>query len=101
MFHHSGLDLSLYQSMELWVHGGSAGGQAVRLVLHDGSQALGSIRLDTALGGPIAAGSWQKVSIPLSSLGISSGTLQDLYFQDDSGADQPVVFLDDISLIPR
>ncbi|MBZ4421164.1 polysaccharide deacetylase family protein [Myxococcus sp. RHST-1-4] len=101
MFHHSGVDLSLYQSVELWVHGGTTGGQAVRLVLHDGGQTLGSIGLDAALGGPIAAGTWQKVTIPLANLGVTSGTLVDLYFQDDSGADQGTVYLDDITLIPR
>lgn len=101
MFHHNGLDLSLYQSLELWVHGGTTGGQAVRMVLEGPSGTLGAIRLSTALGAPIAAGTWQKVTVPLSSLGISSGTLQNLYFQDDSGANQPVMYLDDISLIPR
>jgi peptidoglycan/xylan/chitin deacetylase (PgdA/CDA1 family) len=101
MFHHDGLDLSQYQAIEFWVHGGTAGGQAVRLVLHDGSQTLGFIRLDTAMGAPIAAGTWRKVSVSLASLGISSGTLRDIYFQDDSGGDQPAVYLDDISLIRR
>lgn len=100
MFHHSGVDLSLYQSIELWVHGGTTGGQAVQLVLHDGTQSLGAIPLATALGAPIAAGTWQKVTIPLSSLGATSGTLVDLYFQDISGGDQATLYLDDIALIP-
>ncbi|QSQ19711.1 polysaccharide deacetylase family protein [Pyxidicoccus parkwayensis] len=100
MFHHSGIDLSQYQAVELWVHGGTTGGQAVQLVLHDGVQTLGAVSLDAALGAPIAAGTWQKVTVPLSSLGITSGTLVDLYFQDASGGDQGTVYLDDISLIP-
>lgn len=101
MFHHSGIDLSQYQALELWVHGGTTGGQAVQMVLHDGTQTLGAVSLDAALGAPIAAGTWQKVTVSLSSLGISSGTLVDLYFQDGSGGDQGAVYLDDISLIPR
>ncbi|MCP3138827.1 polysaccharide deacetylase family protein [Pyxidicoccus xibeiensis] len=100
MFHHSGVDLSLYQSLELWVHGGTTGGQAVQLVLHDGTQALGAVSLDTALGAPIAAGTWQKVTIPLASMGVTAGTLVDLYVQDVSGADQAAVYLDDIALVP-
>jgi peptidoglycan/xylan/chitin deacetylase (PgdA/CDA1 family) len=100
MFHHSGVDLSQYQSLELWVHGGATGGQAVQVMLHDGVQSLGAITLDAALGAPIAAGTWQKVTIPLSSLGIQSGTLVDLYVMDGSGGDQDTVYLDDISLIP-
>ncbi|AKQ68587.1 Endo-1,4-beta-xylanase A precursor [Myxococcus hansupus] len=101
MFHHSGIDLSQYQSLRLWVHGGTVGGQAVRLVLHDGAQVLGSIRLDTALGGAIAPGTWQQVTIPLASIGASTGMLQDIYFQDDSGTDQPVVYLDDVVFLPN
>jgi hypothetical protein len=101
MFHHSGIDLSQYQAVELWVHGGTTGGQAVQLVLHDGTQTLGAVPLDVALGAPIAAGTWQKVTVNLSSLGVTSGTLVDLYFQDASGGDQGAVYLDDISLIPR
>lgn len=101
MFHHAGVDLSLYQSLELWVHGGTTGGQAVQLVLHDGTQALGSVSLASALGAPIAPGTWQKVTVPFSALGLTTGTLVDLYFQDASGGDQATVYLDDISLIPR
>ena len=101
MFHHSGVDLSLYQSIELWVHGGTTGGQAVQLVLHDGAQTLGAIGLGTALGASIAPGTWQKVTIPLASMGVTSGTLVDLYFQDASGGDQGTLYLDDITLIPR
>ncbi len=101
LFHHHGLDLAQYRSIRFWVHGGTAGGQAVRLVLHDGAQVLGTTRLDTALGGPIAPGTWQQVSIPLASMGATTGTLRDLYFQDDSGTDQPVMYLDDVALVPH
>ncbi|MFP2927837.1 polysaccharide deacetylase family protein [Pyxidicoccus sp. 3LG] len=101
MFHHAGIDLSLYQSVEFWVHGGTTGGQAVQLVLHDGTQTLGAISLDTALGGPIAAGTWQKVTVPLASLGLTSGTLVDVYFQEISGGDQAAMYLDDLTLVPH
>ncbi|ATB45899.1 polysaccharide deacetylase family protein [Corallococcus macrosporus] len=101
LFHHHGLDLADHQSLRVWVHGGTVGGQAVRLVLHDGAQLLGTIRLDTALGGPIAPGVWQQVSIPLASIGATTGTLRDIYFQDDSGTDQPVMYLDDLVLLPH
>ncbi|MFP2964039.1 polysaccharide deacetylase family protein [Myxococcus sp. 1LA] len=101
LFHHHGLDLAQYQSLRVWVHGGTVGGQAVRLVLHDGAQMLGTIRLDTALGGPIAPGVWQQVTIPLASIGATTGTLRDIYFQDDSGTDQPVMYLDDLVLLPQ
>jgi endoglucanase len=98
-FHHPGLELSEFQSIELWVHGGTTGGQQVQLVLLDDPQELGSVRLDVALGHPIAAGTWQKVSIPLSSLGLSSGTLRDIYLQDVSGGNQARLYVDDFVLV--
>jgi peptidoglycan/xylan/chitin deacetylase (PgdA/CDA1 family) len=101
MFHHSGVDMSLYQSLEVWVHGGTTGGQDVQLVLHDGTQTLGAVSLSAALGGPIAPGTWQKVSVSLSDLGLQAGILVDLYLQDASGEDQAPLYLDDLSLIPR
>ena len=101
LFHHSGVDLSRYSAIELWVHGGTQGGQQLRVVLHDGTNYLGTMRVDTAPGGPITAGVWHKVTLSLDEMGATSGTLRDLYFQDDTGDDQPVMYLDDIVLVPR
>ncbi len=101
LLHHSGVEVAGYQSLELWVHGGTAGGQSVRVVLHDGTDVLGTMRLDEALGGPLVAGEWRKVTLSFDAMGATSGTLRDLYFQDDSGDDQAAVYLDDISLVPR
>ncbi|HYO56721.1 glycoside hydrolase family 5 protein [Archangium sp.] len=100
-FHHVGLSLSQFQSIELWVHGGTAGGQQVKLSLSDGSLELGSVQLDVALGHPILAGTWQKVSIPFSSLGLSSGTLRGIELMDTSGVDQGAMYVDDLVLVPR
>ncbi|MCP3101902.1 polysaccharide deacetylase family protein [Myxococcus sp. K15C18031901] len=101
LFHHSGIDLSQYQAIELWVHGGTTGGQQIRVVLHDGTDYLGTMRVDTAPGGPIVAGLWHKVTLSLDDMGVTSGILRDLYFQDDTGEDQAAVYLDDIVLVPR
>jgi peptidoglycan/xylan/chitin deacetylase (PgdA/CDA1 family) len=100
MFHHSGLDLSQYQSIELWVHGGATGGQQLRLALYNGATPLGSINLATALGHAIPAGTWEKVTIPLSALGVTSGTVDDIYLMDDSGSNQATVYVDDFVLVP-
>jgi len=99
-FHHvSGLDVSQYESLELMVHGGATGGQKVKVEFRDGTPVLGWTTLDAALGRPLQAGSWQKVTIPFASLGLSSGVLRDLYIQDASGANQGTVYLDDLRLI--
>ncbi|PTL76961.1 hypothetical protein DAT35_47275 [Vitiosangium sp. GDMCC 1.1324] len=102
LFFHSstGVDLSRYKSLTLWVNGGTAGGQIARLVLHDGSQTLGEIRLDEALGHAIQPGTWQQITLPLNTLGISAGTLRDFYIQDQSGGDQGTLYLDDIQFLP-
>jgi peptidoglycan/xylan/chitin deacetylase (PgdA/CDA1 family) len=99
LHHTSGLDASQYSAIELWVNGGTTGGQVVRLAFYDGSQLLGSVRLDAVLGHPILAGTWQQVVVPLSSVGLSTGTVRDIYLQDDTGGDQPTVYFDDIRLV--
>ncbi|MFY0576385.1 hypothetical protein ACN28S_20345 [Cystobacter fuscus] len=95
------MDLSLYKTLSFWVHGGTTGGQVVRVLLkEDGSTELGGMRLDVALGHAIKPGVWEQVLIPLGSLGASSRLLQEIYFQDQSGKDQGTLFLDDIQLLP-
>ncbi len=99
--HGTGLDASKFSAVRLWVHGGTSGGQVVKLLLHNSSTTLGSIRLDTALGHPIKAGTWEQVTIPLSSMGISTGTIVKIYLQDASGVNQGTTYVDDIQLLPR
>jgi peptidoglycan/xylan/chitin deacetylase (PgdA/CDA1 family) len=96
------LDASLYQSINLWVHGGTTGGQLIELKFYDSSFVLiGSVRLDEVLGHPIQAGVWQQVSIPLSAVNLSTGLIQEIWIQDGSGEDQGTVYLDEILLIRR
>ena len=101
-FHHgTGVDLSKYKTLSMWVHGGTTGGQSVRLTLSDGSNNLApQVTLDALLGRPIQAGTWQQISVPLSSLGITAGTLRDLYLQSGSGGDQATLYIDDMQLLP-
>lgn len=99
LHHNSGFAANQFSALELWVNGGTVGGQGVRVAFYDGSTPQGSVRLDTVLGHPIQAGTWQKVTVPLSSVGLSTGTVRDIYIQDDTGTDQPTVYLDDIRLL--
>jgi hypothetical protein len=100
-FHHAGVDVAPYGSIELWVHGGPAGGQLVKLRFLRGSQLLGDVLLSEALGGPVAPGAWQRVSVPLAQLGLASGTFDAIYLQDWSGADQGTLYVDDVRLVAR
>ena len=95
------LDASLHQSLELWVHGGTSGGQLIDLKFQDGSVLLGSVRLDQVLGHPIQAGVWQHVSVPLGSVNLSTGIIRDIYLQDASGGNQGTLYVDDIRLLRR
>ncbi|HEX5750387.1 MAG TPA: polysaccharide deacetylase family protein [Archangium sp.] len=99
LHHNTGLAANQFSALELWVNGGTSGGQGVRLVFYDGSRLLGSVRLDAVLGHPILAGTWQQVTVPLSTVGLSTGTVRDIYLQDDTGGDQATVYFDDIRLL--
>jgi peptidoglycan/xylan/chitin deacetylase (PgdA/CDA1 family) len=99
LHHNTGLAANQFSALELWVNGGTSGGQGVRLAFYDGSQLLGSVRLDAVLGHPILAGTWQQVTVPLSAVGLSTGTVRDIYLQDDTGGNQGTVYFDDIRLL--
>jgi hypothetical protein len=97
-----GLDASLYQSISLWVHGGTTGEQRISLSFHDGTYAsIGSVQLHTVLGHPIQAGVWQQVTIPLSSMNLSSGSIHEIRIHDSSGMDQGTIYFDQIQLNRR
>ena len=98
----AGIDLASYEAAEFWIHGGAAGGQAVRFVLLIGGQAAGSAPVDDFTpGGAIPAGEWVLVRVPFADLGVVSGVLSGFWFQGDVSADQGVVYLDDMVLAER
>lgn len=73
------VDTSGYDGLRFWIHGGSAGGQQLRVVANgDGSHAF-----------PVTAqpNTWTQVDVPLSALG-SPAALSDLYWQDTTGGAQ-------------
>lgn len=87
--HANSLDLSGYDTLRFWLHGGSAGGQRIYVVIDfngDGYEV-------TATGG-----TWQLVEIPLSELG-SPTSVSDLVWQDNVGGAQPTFYLDDITFV--
>jgi hypothetical protein len=91
---HAALPTDAYQSLKFWIHGGATGGQTLNVVAlrSDGGQTPVPI-------GPLAAGEWQEIVIPLAQLGVADVTdLAGLWLQDRSGATQPTFFVDDVSL---
>jgi hypothetical protein len=87
------LDATAYTAVRFFIHGGSAGGQKLRVVLYDGSGGSGPGVAVTP-----TAGSWQEIDVPLSSLG-SPTAISGIVWQDTSGDAQPTFYLDDITLL--
>lgn len=92
--HHAPFSTSAYAAVTFWIHGGSLGGQ--RLCL----KALRSGVPQTAVPlGPLTAGQWQSVTVPLRDLGVANVSDMDgLWVQDASGTAQPAFSLDEIAL---
>lgn len=84
------VDLAGCDTLRFYIHGGSAGGQQLRVV------ANGSDGQTFAVTAP--AGAWTQIDVPLTALG-NPATLSDLYWQDTTGGPQAAFYLDDIQLI--
>ena len=92
--HHDAFDTSGYSDLVFWIHGGPTGGQLLQV------QALlnGSAQTAVTLA-PLPANTWQKITLSLASLGVSSQPNMDgVWIQDRSGTTKPAFYVDDISL---
>lgn len=93
-FHRSSLAaVSSFESVRFWVHGGAAGGQQVRLYVRQAGTTRGSVAL-AAL--PTA---WTQVTVTFASLGITSGSFDELWLMTDVEANQATAYLDDVELV--
>jgi hypothetical protein len=95
------VDGTLYDGLEFYVHGGSAGHQNLRIVFLSSGTVRANVPLSNYLSGGPPAGSWAAVRIPIDALGLGSGTFNELYFQDGSGGTQTTMYLDDIRITDR
>jgi hypothetical protein len=82
--------MSGYTHLEFYIHGGSAGGQRLKVIANSNTAKAYSVTAK--------ANAWTKISIPLSSLG-SPASLTDLWWQDASGAVLPKFYLDVVTLV--
>ncbi len=93
-FHHAALDTQSYATLTFWIHGGTTGGQTLRLVA-----LLSDVAQPAKLIGPLVAGTWQKVVVPLAELGVANKPdLTDFWLQEATGVDAPTFYLDDVRL---
>src|SRR5881296_4668319 len=65
--HHDAFDSSGYTDLVFWIHGGATSGQLLQV------QALLSGTAQTAVAlAPLPANTWQKLTLPLASLGVAN-----------------------------
>jgi chitinase len=100
--HHAGLSPSGLSKLEFWIHGGTAGGQPLVVYIEDTSGASHpQVPVSSYVtGGSIAAGTWRKVSIPLSALGVTTYPITELAIMEDAGSAQPTWYVDQVEFIP-
>jgi GH18 family chitinase len=99
--HNTGVSPAGLTKLEFYVHGGSAGGQQLIVQLADTGGWRTMVPVNSYIGGgSVAAGTWRKVSMPLSALGITSLAITDLVIQDNSGGAQPTFYVDQIQFVP-
>jgi hypothetical protein len=96
----AGINVEENGILELWVHGGTTGHQAIRLVLQAGSQVVGDALLQEFVeGGTIPAGAWARAVVPFSALGLISGVFDGIILQANAQAVQPTIYFDDLILL--
>src|SRR2546427_2071600 len=93
--HHPAFDSSPFTNLTFWIHGGNTGGQRLQV------QGLLSGSAQTAVNiGPLAANTWQQVTLSLAALGVANQpNLDGFWIQDRTGTSQPTFYVDDVSLI--
>ncbi len=88
------VDTRGYLNLTFWVHGGATGGQTIQVVAVINDAPQPAYRITSP-----AAGSWTKITVPLSSLGADERTDVDgFWLQQGSGVDDPTYYVDDIVL---
>ena len=91
-----------YESLTLWIHGGSGSGQNLRLSLLDDTAALAELELGGYVAGGIVAGTWHQATIPFTAAtGLTSGSFNRVQIMDNSGGVQAALYIDDLRFNPR
>ena len=99
VFHiRAALPISGATKLEFWIHGGPSGGQSLDVELFDNSSFRGAVPIAPLVGGAIPANTWSKVTVDLSSLGITAGQLTDVHVSNNSGTVATTFSLDDVRL---
>jgi hypothetical protein len=102
-FAHATLDFSTaqYPAVRFWVHGGATGGQLLRIYLQLDGRIVAQAPLGAYIaGGAIAAGAWREATVDFGKAPLSyAGSFDRIDLQSDAGGAQPVLYVDDVSLV--
>ena len=94
---------SEFAGLRFRVHGGATGGQQLRLQVYSdlGDTLARDVELDAFIaGGSVAANAWRLVEVRFAELPTPfAGTFQRLDVQVEGAGAQPVLYLDDVSLL--
>lgn len=95
------IDLSGYTAVRFAIHGGTVGGQSIRIQAGPGTHypAANEVHLNDYLPGGPVAGAWHVVTIPLSALNLTGGSLGSIAFQSSVNTGQPTFYIDDLRLV--
>jgi hypothetical protein len=93
-FHHAAFSTANFTHLSFWIHGGAQGGQLLQVNATSGGNP------NTAVSITPLQSAWQQITIPLSALGMNSGSTMDgFWIQDRTGTTQAVFYVDEITLI--
>ncbi len=86
-YHGANLDVSAYDTLRFWIHGGAMGGQTILLQMGDLQQSITP-----------QASTWTRVDVSLLSLG-SPRTVYSITWFNNTAGSQPAFYLDDIAFV--
>lgn len=93
-FDKEGFSTAGFDTLELWAHGGTAGGQVVSVDAFRAGSFLGTVVL-----APMTAGQWTRYEVPLADLGIANSTIDTLAIKHYSDQAGPRFYLDDLAMV--
>ncbi|MEF3305399.1 glycoside hydrolase family 44 protein [Paenibacillus sp. GYB003] len=89
-----------YYGIELWLHGGTAGGQKLTLHAYNGGSSMGAVDLSRyAPGSSLPAGQWSHIVVNFADMGLRNEPFDGLIVQAATEDDQAAVYIDDIAFL--
>lgn len=85
------------QSLSLWIHGGTAGGQTLRLQAYDSA---GNAITSVALTPAPTANQWRQYTVNLSALGVTNQQITGFAVMNYTAANAPIYYVDDVVIRP-